>query len=147
MSLPTLDERRAAVLKRREGREAAADKLREEQEVADLEAIDALEVERGNPLDASFTVSQFVLGHPVRLGMRAPSEAEYKRYFKQINGAGGNADAKVAAHRMLAEVCWVYPESKESRAALLEANGGLLASIGNRASKLAELRADEEKKD
>jgi hypothetical protein len=145
--MSTLEERRAAVEKRRQERAESLATARDEQEVSDLEAIDKLEADKGFALDATLSVSQYVKGCPVRLALRAPSASEYKRYFTQVNAAGSNADAKVKAHHLLAEVCWVYPESKEARAELLEANGGLLASIGNRAAKLAELKADEEKKD
>lgn len=136
-------ERKAAAYARRAAREATSAEARDAQEVVDLEAIEAIEAERGYTLDVGFQVQQFVPGAPVIVGVKAPTELEYKRYFQQVNRSSGNADAKIAAHVMLAQVAWVYPEDKDARAAMLAANGGMLASIGNHASKLAELRRTE----
>lgn len=141
-----LEARRAAIEAKRAAKAAAVADLRNEQEVSDLEAIDALEEKADCTYDVSFSVSQFVAGHPVRLAIRPPDGDEYKKFIKQVSAAGDSADAKVKALQALAMVCWVYPSEKASREALLSANGGLLASVGSRAVKLAELKADEEKK-
>jgi hypothetical protein len=139
-------ERKAAALERRAKREATLEEARDAQEAVDLEAIEALELEHGYTLNVEFQVQQFVPGFPTIVAIRPPSEAEYKRYFAQVNKANGSGDAKVAAHVMLAQVSWVYPAEPEARRAMLAANGGMLASIGNHASKLAELRKSEEGK-
>lgn len=142
----TLSERRAELEKRRADREAKVQANREEQEVSDREAIDALEEEKGITIHVSQPTRNFAPGVPVVVGVRAPSDAEYKRYFTQVNRSQGHADAKLAAHKMLAEVCWVYPTDPKVRAAMIETNAGLLASVGNFATKLAEVAMEEEGK-
>ncbi len=131
---------------RRAARAAATEEARAAQYLIDCKAIEALEAEHGYVLNISQQVRQFVPGCPVVVAVKAPSELEYKRFFQQINRSKGNADAQMAAHAMLAQVCWVYPENPEARKAMVAANGGLLASVGNLANKLAELNADEEGK-
>lgn len=127
---------------RRAQRKAAAEKARAEQYEKDLEAIDDLEVKNGYELNISLRVSNFVAGAPSLVGVRAPSELEYKRFFQSINRAG-NADAKMAAHEQLAKTCWVYPEDEAARKTMCGANPGLLAGVGNLANKLAEMQSEE----
>jgi hypothetical protein len=143
----TPEERVAAVKARRAARDTSNAKARTAQEAVDLEAIEKLEEEHGYTLNVEHQVSQFVPGHPVIVGIRPPTEVEYKRFFSQINRSGGQGDAKVAAQMMLAQVCWAYPEDPDSRKAMLGANAALLASVGNIANKLAELKQDEAGKD
>jgi hypothetical protein len=132
---------------KRAARKADADKARSEQYAKDLAAVDALECEHADwgMLDISLRVTNFVPGVPSLVGVRAPKELEYKRFFQQINRAG-NADAKMAAHEQLAKTCWVYPPEDAQRKAMCEANPGLIAGVGNLAIKLAELKSDEEGK-
>lgn len=135
----------AEIEERRAKRRAELEAKRAEQYAADLEAVDAYEVEKGVTLDITLRVANFVPGHPTLVGVRTPTELEYKRFFQSVNRAG-NADAKMTAHQQLAACCWVYPEADASRKAMLEANPGLLAVVGNKAIKLAELQAEEEGK-
>src|SRR4051812_18130236 len=93
---------------RRAQRKADAEKGRAAQYEKDLEAVDALETEHGYVLDISLRVANFAPGVPSLVGVRAPSELEYKRFFQSINRAG-NADAKMQAHEQLAKTCWAYP--------------------------------------
>lgn len=130
---------------RRAKRKDAAEKARVEQYGKDLEAIDALEVKNGYELDISLRVTNFTVGAPSLVGVRAPSELEYKRFFQSVNRAG-NADARMAAHELLANTCWVYPEDEEARQTLKGANPGLVAGVGNRAIKLGEMQSDAEGK-
>jgi hypothetical protein len=139
----TPESRADAIKARRAERAAAIETARAEQEVADLEAIEALEAERGITLNIENQVAQFVPGCPVIVGVRPPDATEYKRFFQKIGRAGEHADAKMAAHAELAQVCWAYPEDKKLRDGMLAANGGLLATVGNVAIKLAELKKDE----
>jgi hypothetical protein len=132
---------------RRAAKVDAEVKAREEQLAADVEAIEALEEKLGIRIHASKQVRQFVVGLPVVVGVRAPDAAEYKRMFSGVNRSNGNGDAKVAAHTMLANACWVYPQDAATRDAMLAANGGLLASVGNFANKLAEVELEEEGKE
>lgn len=145
--VPRMDpiKRAAEIEERRAKRRADLDAKRAEQYAADLESIDAYETEKGVTLDTSLRVANFVPGHATLVGVRVPTELEYKRFFQSINRAG-NADAKMAAHQQLASCCWIYPEADASRKAMLEANPGLLAVVGNKAIKLAELQAEEEGK-
>jgi len=140
---------RQQIEERRAKRAKAIEEARETQYTADLVAIEALEIASDPPItiDVSHTVRQYVPGCPVIVGMRPPTEAEYKRFFSQINRANGNGDAKVAAQVQLAQACWVYPADHEQRKAMLSANAGMLASIGNAVNKQAELQEAAEGKD
>lgn len=135
-----------AIEKKKQAREAAEAAAREDQYATDREAISDLEEKLGINIHFSKQVRQFVAGMPVVVGVRAPSEAEYKRLFSQINRSNGNGDAKVAALTMLAQVCWVYPEDAATRKSMVESNSGLLVSVGNFANKLAEVEIEEEGK-
>jgi hypothetical protein len=139
----TPEQRSAAARKRRADRELDTAKARAAQEAIDLEAIERLESAGGYTMNVENQVTQHVPGHPVIIGIRPPTEPEYKRFFSQINRANGNGDAKVAATVMLAQSCWAYPEDPASRAALVAQNAALIASVAAVANKLAELKQDE----
>lgn len=141
----TAAERIAAAHDRRAAKADAEVAKREEQFATDLEAIEALEEKLGVRVHYSAQVRTFVPGLPVVVGVRAPDPAEYKRLFSSINRAQGNGDAKVAALLMLGNACWVYPEEKAARDAMVEANAALVASVGNFANTLAEVELKEEK--
>lgn len=140
-------ERLAVVEEKAKRKREAIEEAREEQYATDREAIVKLEEELGIEIHFSKQVRQYVPGLPVIVGMRAPSEGEYKRVFSKMNNTKAHSDAKVAAHVELAQVCWVYPEASEIRKAMIAANSGLLASVGNFAHKLAEVEILEEGKD
>jgi hypothetical protein len=91
-------------------------------------------------------VKTFVAGLPVVVAVRAPDAAEMKKMVTMVNKNKDHVDAKIAAVRDLAEVCWVYPEDKETRKAMCEANAGLHSSIGNFAYSLGEVELKEEGK-
>jgi hypothetical protein len=139
----TPEQRTAAARKRRADRELDTAKARAAQEAIDLEAIEKLELAGGYMMNVENQVTQHVPGHPVIIGIRPPTEAEYKRFFSQVHRANGNGDAKAAATVMLAQSCWAYPEDPASRAALIAQNAALLASVSAVANKLAELKQDE----
>ena len=143
---PTRAERLAALEKKQADRDAAEAEAREEQYVTDREAIAALSDKLGVRVHHSKQVKQFVPGVPVIVGVRAPEAGEYKRLFSKVNNAK-NGDARVAALNELAQSCWVYPAEGPERQAMLDANSGLLASVGNFANKLAEVEIAEEGKD
>lgn len=133
---------------RRAARQKGTDpESRAAQEELDLEAIDAIAIEKGVDIDIALSVRNMVAGQPVILGVRRPSRSEHKRFVQTVTRASGNADAKMSAIDQLGEVCWVYPTDKASRDALVEANPGLIGSVGNRAYKLVELESEAEKKD
>ena len=142
----TRAERLAALDKKQAARDAADTEAREEQYVTDREAIDALSDKLKIRIHYSKQVKQFVPGVPVIVGVRAPEPGEYQRLFSKVNRSN-NGDARVAALNELAQVCWVYPVEGPDRQAMLAANAGLLASVGNFANKLAEVEIAEEGKE
>lgn len=130
---------------RRAERKAAAAKAREEQYAKDLEAIDAMEIESGEEL-ATLKVANYKPGLPSLVGVKAPSEAYYKRFAQMIRKSGQNLEARAHAQDLLADSCWVYPKDDDQRKAMKEAFPGVLVSIAVKAAELAELNADEEGK-
>lgn len=134
--------------KRRAERRAQHDKARAEQEAADLEAIDALENERGEPLH-TMTANGFKPGVSVKIAFRAPSAVEYKRYCDLVGKAQqvGDPLARRKAQEMLAAACWLYPApDSDGRKSMLDAFPGVLISLSIEAAKVAELRAEDEGK-
>lgn len=133
--------------KRRAERRAKHDTARNEQEATDLEAIDALEEERGEPLH-TMTANGFKACVAVKVAFRSPSPIEYKRYCDQVGKAQQKADAsaRMTAQTNLAAVCMVYPADGEDRKALLDAFPGVLISVAIECAKVAELRAEDEGK-
>jgi hypothetical protein len=133
---------------RRAERRAKQEEDRKAQEAIDLEAIDKLEEELGEPLN-TMTANGFKVGSPVRIAFRAPTPLEYKRYSDQVGRALQKNDtpARVKAQELLAEVCMLYPAAKsDDRKALLEAFPGVLLSLAIEAAKVAEARAEDEGK-
>jgi hypothetical protein len=143
----TAAQRIEAANKRRAEKVEAEAKAREEQFATDLEAIEALEAKLGVRLRYSSQVRNFVPGLPVIVGVRSPEPAEHKRLVSMVNRSNNNGDAKVAAVATLAQSCWVYPEEKLTRDAMLDANAGLLSSVGNFAYSLGEVELKEEGKE
>lgn len=143
----TADERIAAINARRAAKAEAESEARKEQFADDLEAIEALEEKLGVRIRYSSQVKQYVPGLPVVVGVRAPEPSEHKRLVSLVNRSGNNADAKVAAVAQLAHSCWVYPEDKGLREAMIAANAGLLSSVGNFAFSLGEVELKEEGKE
>lgn len=135
--------------KRRAERRAKHDNARREQELADLEAIDALESAQDEPLH-TMTSNSFKPGVSVKIAFRAPTPLEYKRYCDQVGRAQQKGDPieRRKAQETLAAVCWVYPEKdSDGRKAMLDAFPGVLVSLAIEAAKVAELRAEDEGKD
>lgn len=132
--------------RRRNERRAAYDKARDEQTAKDLEAIDALESESGEPLH-TMTSNSFKPGVSVKVAFRAPSGAEYKRYCDMVGKAQQKNDAieRRKAQETLASSCLLYPVD-DARKAMLEAFPGLLISLAIEAAKVAELRSEDEGK-
>lgn len=147
MSDLTPAQRIEAAKKRAADKAVVEAKAREAQFADDLEAMEAIEAKLGIRLRYSAEVKQYVQGLPVVVGVRAPEPAEHKRLVSMVNKNGSNADAKVSAVATLAQSCWVYPEDKETRDAMIEANAGLLSSVGNFAYSLGEVELKAEGKD
>jgi len=133
---------------RRAKRRADQDKARAEQELVDLEAIDALEAAQADPL-YTMTANGFKIGVPVKVAFRAPSALEYKRYCDMVGKAQAKSDtgARLKAQEMLATCCWVYPApDADERKAVLDAFPGVLVSLAIECAKVAELRSEDEGK-
>jgi hypothetical protein len=143
----TADQRIAASAARRAERAEAEADARKEQFADDLEAIEAIEAKLGARVRYSAQVSNFVPGLPVIVGVRPPEPAEHKRFVKMVNANGNNADAKIAAVAQLAQLCWVYPEDKFTRDAMVQANAGLISSVGNFAYSLGDVELKDEGKE
>ena len=140
-TIEEIEQRRAAI-------RAAYDKGRAEQEAIDLEAILAIEEEKGEPIH-TLTMHSFKSGVPVRLGFRTPSTLEYKRMSDLVGRAVQNKDqqARRAAQEQFAAACLLYPPAdSDARKAALEVAPGLLLSLAIEAAKVAEARSDEEGK-
>jgi hypothetical protein len=134
--------------KRRAERRQSHDTARAAQELADLEAIDALEAASGEPLH-TMTANGFKAGVAVKAAFRAPSAIEYKRYCDMVGRAQqkGDAGARFKAQELLGEVCWVYPApDSDGRKAMSDAFPGVLISLAIEAAKVAELRGEDEGK-
>lgn len=134
--------------KRRAERRAKHTAGREEQTVIDLEAIDALEEARGEPLH-TMTCNDFKPGVSVKIAFEAPTPVQYKRYCDQVGKAQqkGDPDDRRKAQETLAEVCWVYPaKDSDERKAMLKAFPGVLISLAIECAKVVELRNEEEGK-
>lgn len=133
---------------RRAERKAAHDKARDEQELSDLEAIDALEQESSEPLH-TMTANGFKPGVPVRMAFRDPTPLEYKRYSDMVGRAMLQSNDKMRrdAQATLAQSCWVYPAADSAaRKAVLEAVPGILLALAVAVAKAGEATADEEGK-
>ncbi len=141
----TAEQRIAEIEQRRTARRDKAGEARAEQYARDLEAIDAIEVEKDEELSV-LHVAGYRAGLPVVVGVRAPSQQYYKRFASQIRRAKDNLEERAKAQDMLADVCWAYPADEPTRKAMLEAFPGTLVSVAVEAAKLAELRSAEEGK-
>ncbi len=132
---------------RLEAKRAERAKAEEAQYEIDLEARIDLEDKHGTI--ASVKVSRFTPGQPTRAYLRTPDASEYKRYKASMFASAGNKRAALSPQQIqeqLAEACWVYPATKEAKAAMLEAFPGLLTPLSMAAAALAEGTAEEEGK-
>lgn len=142
--MPIIEE----IEKRRADRKASHDKARQDQEVVDLDAIDALEAISGEPF-MTMSANGFKAGVPVKVAFRSPSAIEYKRYCDMVGKAQAKNDplARRQGQELLALVCLVYPPSdSDSRKALLDSFPGVLLSVAIECAKAAELRNEDEGK-
>lgn len=118
----------------------------DEQKATDLEAVFALECERG---DSNVTVLEvpYTEGLPVLVAARCPSGPEMKRYRDRCKSK--NADRllgdTVAAAEELAAVCRIYPDV-ETYEKIKAARPGVHAQLGTAAVTLASGKADSEGK-
>lgn len=130
---------------RREKRRAAADEAKTKQREQDIEAVDAFEVENDCEL-ATLPINGWKasVGLPTLVGVRSPTDLEYRRYCQMIRKAK-DAEEKAKAQDLLAESCWVYPAKIEERKAMKQEYPGVLLGVAIKAASLAEVQLEEGK--
>lgn len=130
----------------RDARRAEKKKKRDAQEELDLDAITKLEESLGVELYTE-NPSVFVDGSCVVIAYKAPT-TEYKRYVAKVRSADKNNKARQDATDELGMSCWIYPEKDSPlRAAVLEANQGIVHSITERCIELAQLKKSADSKE
>jgi hypothetical protein len=130
---------------RRAARKAGLQEPRDEQRAADLEAVDALEIEHGDSNVATLEVP-FTPGLPTLLAARCPKPIELKRYRDTVKTKkDGTPGDPIGAAIMVGGVCRVYPDA-ETFAKVLEARPGVDVQLGLAALKLASAKAEDEGK-
>lgn len=114
----------------------------QEQEIADLEAINELEIQHG---DSNISVLRvpFSPGLPVLLAVRTPKEPEVKRFRARVKSE--DKDQQTAAAAEIGEACLVYP-SREVFAQLAKIRTNLPVDAGTSALKLSVASKDAEGK-
>jgi hypothetical protein len=132
---------------RRAARKAAVSVEEDAARAADLDAIDALEVEHGDS-NVSVVHVPYVHGMPTCAAVRCPKPAEVKRYQSRCKPKHEKDHPDtVAAAEELAAICRIFPADKEAYAALCAARPGLVVQLGVAAIRLGQGKSDDEGKD
>lgn len=146
----TVEERIAAVAKRRAEREATNETARREQMATDLEALDALEEEHGHERVYRVDLSGWQSGRGaatlVAYKLPVTSDAKVKRFLQQANSTNPNAQQRLEASDALAKSCLVYPSEPELFKATLELAPGLLHLLAKEIFERVQGKAQEEGK-
>ncbi|MCL2724855.1 MAG: hypothetical protein FWD69_10510 [Polyangiaceae bacterium] len=131
---------------KRAQRLAELDQQELDQRILDLEARETVEEEHG--LVGAVNVTRFSPGFPTCAYVRTPTAAEYKRFVDQVGKAveKKSSTTQRSASELLANSCWVYPNTPEERKAMLQEFPGLLTTLAIAATALAEGKAEEEGK-
>jgi hypothetical protein len=130
---------------RRDARKAAAKEEHEAQLALDLEAVDALEAERGDTNVAVVSIPH-TSGLPTLFAVRTPSPAETKRYRARVKpGKEGEPGDYEGAAAEIGAVCLAYPE-REVYEQMVAARPGITTQAGLAALKLASGHAESEGK-
>lgn len=116
---------------RRAARELATGVLHEDQECIDLEAIDAIEVERGEALVVT-RVTRWQPGVVALVAHRCPTSPEFKRFQDMAKGVGGKPGDPLGATNLIADCCLEYP-SKDEYVKALAVCPGVHVSAGTAA--------------
>lgn len=135
-----------AVEARRAARKAEIRAQWEAQRIADLEALDALEIELGDSNVAYLDVP-FTDGLPTLAAVRCPTSAEVKRYQARVKGKPDKPGDPTVAAEELGAVALKYPPKGETRDRLLAARAGLLVGLGVLAINLSTGKVAEQGKD
>lgn len=125
---------------RRADRVKANDAKRAEQHLADLGAIEELEIELGEGAVAIVEIPEYTPGCVTMVAARAPNTAEVKRYrFMAADKPGKRNDVvpgdAVGAAEQLADTCLKYPDPEAFEKVCL-ARPGLKAQLGTFAVQL-----------
>lgn len=120
--------KREEIEARRAERAAALEAQRDDQELVDLEALDALEEEHG-PTNVARVVPAFTAGLPTFAVARLPRPEETKRYRARLRPPDGKMGDPVKACEELAAVVVVYPD-KPTFAKMCEARPNLAVDLG-----------------
>lgn len=147
MSDEVKETRLQAIERKRAEQRAAATAGAEDQEATDLEAIVELEAQHGFNNVAVLELPYLGEGLPVRVAVRAPTAAEFKRYRAKCVPMKDGRNNEIpgdpfAAAEQLAATCFVYP-ARDVLDTLCAARPGLLVQLGVQAAKLAS--AEEER--
>lgn len=130
-------------------------KLREETDAAkleqlatDLEAIADLEEELGESMVVAMDAKVWSPGCPVKIAVRAPNAAQYKRHLDTVMRGTRDKDvnATTSSVTLIGESCLVYPPKGELRDALIRTVPGAYLSAGQLAVQLGESEKANEKK-
>lgn len=139
-----VDRLEAARAQRRRDRKARA----RIQRATDLKAIAVIEDESGVEAKILEPHNRYEEGVPVAVAVRCPTRTEYRRYNAIVRQAKGNAEKIGDAQEQMARACILYPVVKSpAYEALVDKFPGSLNSIAIEVTKLAELEAEEEKKE
>jgi len=132
---------------RRDAMRAALAAKEQEQKAIDLEALADAEEEHGFGCVEPLHVRGYKEGIPTFAIIKSPGgTAYYRRYLDQLRNAKKESE-KGKAQELLGESCVIYPPKGEARDAMLSAVPGLYVCAAIAACKLAELVAEDEKKD
>lgn len=143
MTTESPEARIAAIEARRAERAAALTGAFTVQRAADLEALDALEVERGQGAVALQDMPAWVPGLPTGAVVRVPHSGEMRAFRARAGGKEPGAADK--ATEALGAQCLVYP-SKEDFARMCEVSPAFQLLCGNAACALAVTAAHAEGK-
>lgn len=94
---------------RRAERKAALEAQKAEQRAADLEALDAAEIELGDHAVMRVNLPAYAPELPTMLVLRLPKPSEMKRFQSAVS-RDERAKARLEASEMLVRACLVYPE-------------------------------------
>jgi hypothetical protein len=151
--LKDLQERKAAVQKRRQERAEKEQLAKLEQEVADLERIDALEEEHGDGRVATAPLKGWVpnTGAVTRIAIVIPKRSDhtYDRFQQLVLKHRKNPGKLKDAMEQLARMALAYPhpmDDKEAYEATLELAPVMLTTIADMAQNLADADAEADEK-
>ena len=132
---------------RRDAMRAPLAAKEQEQHLVDMEALADAEEEHGFGCVKPLKVHGYKEGVATFAIIKSPGgTAYYRRYLDQLRNAKKESE-KGKAQELLGESCVIYPPKGEEREAMLSAFPGFYICAAIEACKMAELSAEDEKKD